>query len=195
MRRLVSLEGPQEGGTRGALGKLAFDELHVLATDPDADHVGRVRHLAESLGATITVDSVPGDDLQAAFEGVREQIADADVECQVNAGRHSNLLSAAGLLACLHEGVPAHFVHEEGYTPLPVLTRAPLKELLDDEQREVLTDVPADGLDLDDVDEDWAAVLNRLKDRDLVATDEDRVTLTRLGASYREHVLRRVGYA
>lgn len=191
MRVLVSLEGPVEGGTRAAIRHVGFDELHLLATDPEADAAQRAVSIAERAGARVQVDEVPERALMAAFARIREALDRTDaetIEAQVNAGPDANLLSAAGMLACLHEGVPIHFVHEEGHTPLPVLTRAPLSELLDADERDQLDRIPDDGIELDRTDEHDQAALNELKDRDLIEREDSRLVLTRLGRSYREHV-------
>lgn len=192
MRVLVSLEGPEEGGTRGALAHLSFDELHVLATAPDGEATQQVRRLAERAGATVRVDPVPGEELLSAFSVIREALdrEDADeIQAQVNAGPDANLLSAAGLLACLHEGVPIHFVHEKGHTPLPVLTRAPLREMLSQQQRDELVAFPDDGIPLDQTGDHDERALNGMKDRGLIERQDKRLVLTSLGRSYREHLL------
>lgn len=191
MRVLVSLEGPVEGGTRAVIRHVGFDELHLLATEPDGDAAQRAVSIAERAGARVQVDEVPERDLMAAFGRICEALDRSDaeqIEAQVNAGPDANLLSAAGMLACLHEGVPIHFVHEEGHTPLPVLTRAPLSELLDPDERDQLAAMPEKGIELDRTDEHDTRALNELKDRGLIEREDARLVLTRLGRSYREHV-------
>ncbi len=190
MRVLVSLEGSREGGTRAAIGRLSFDHLCILASDPEAEAVERVRRLADSLGADVTIEPVPGSDLLAAFEVIRETLVGFEEEsrlAQINAGPDANLLSAAGMLACLHEGVPMHFLHEEGHTPLPVLTRAPLGEMLGERETDQLVAMPEAGIALDRTDEhdEWA--LNKLKDHGLIEREGSLLVLTDLGRSYREH--------
>lgn len=194
MRVLVSLEGPREGGTRGAIGRLGFDELHVLATEPEGEAATRVRELAERAGARVTVESVPAQDLLEAFHAIRAALdrpEPDEVAGQVNAGPDANLLSAAGLLACLHVGVPAHFVHEEGHTPLPVLTRNPLRELLDEPEHEALLALPEDGIPLEETGDHDERALNGLKRRGLVEPRDARLVATRLGRAYRDHLRRR----
>lgn len=191
MRVLVSLEGPNDGGTRGAIAHVGFDELHVLAADPDDEATQRIVHIAERSGAEVTVDPVSSGDLTTAFREIRRALDRSDaesVEAQVNAGPDANLLSAAGLLACLHEGVPVHFVHEKGHTPLPVLTRAPLSELLAGDARDQLVEVPEKGIALDETDAHDPSALNDLKDRGLIEREDDRLVLTRLGRAYRDHL-------
>lgn len=194
MRVLVSLEGSRQGGTRAALGQLGFDELHLLATDPNGEAVQRLVELAERIGSRVQVDAISDGNLMAAFRQVRQALDRPDatsIAAQVNAGPDANLLSAAGLLACLHEGVGAHFVHEKGHTPLPVLTRAPLSELLADEEEQQLLELPDAGIPLDRTDEHDETALNGLKDRGLIERGGQRLVLTRLGRSYQEHLLNR----
>lgn len=194
MRVLVSLEGPREGGTRAALAHLSFDELRLLATDPSGEAAQRVRRLAEQLGARVEVASVPEQDLMGAFSAVKGTLADVDeddVVAQINAGPDANLLSAAGMLVCMHEGVPMHFLHEEGHTPLPILTEAPIEPLLDEDEREQLLAVPEEGIAFTATDEHDKAALNALKDEGLLSPGEERLLLTDLGASYRDHLQRR----
>lgn len=194
MRVLVSLEGPREGGTRAALAHLSFDELRLLATDPSGEAAQRVQRLAEQLGARVDVASVPEQDLMGAFSAMRETLADIDeddVVAQINAGPDANLLSAAGMLVCMQEGVPMHFLHEEGHTPLPILSEAPIERLLDEEEREQLLAVPEEGIAFTATDEHDKAALNGLKDQGLLTPGEERLLLTDLGASYRDHLQRR----
>lgn len=209
MRVLVSLMGPgggvladtDQGSTRRALAQIPHDVLHLLAADPDDDEVAKVRDLCEAMGARFSVEPVTADALLDAFETVVAAIADAradaasadepvQVDVQVNAGRHANLLSAAGLLACLHEGVPAHFVHEAGHEALGVLTRHPLKQMLGEDEQEALSGFPDEGIRLDRVSQHDTAALNGLKDRGLIRRDGDRLVLTGRGQAYRIHIRR-----
>jgi hypothetical protein len=194
LRVLVSLEGPREGGTRAALGRLSLDELRLLATDPGDERVQRVGQLAERFGAPVHVREVPAQDLMGAFDVIQATLANVaqhDVVAQINAGPDANLLSAAGMLVCLHEGVPMHFLHEEGHTPLPVFTEIPVEPLLSDDEREQLLAVPDEGIELAMTDDHDEAALNGLKDEDLVQPREGRLVLTERGRAYREHSQRR----
>jgi hypothetical protein len=194
VRALVSLEGSREGGTRAAFAHLGFDALHVLATDPDGEAAQHVCELAERLGAPVEVTGVPADDLMGAVETIQEAIADVDGEevlAQINAGPDANLLSAAGMLACMNEGVPMHFLHEEGHTPLPILSEAPLERLLAEDERDQLVAFSEEDIELDAVDDHDKAALNGLKNRGLIEPDDGRLVLTELGRSYREHLRRR----
>jgi hypothetical protein len=192
VRVLVSLEGPEEGGTRAALGRLSFDELHLIATDPDGETTQRVCDLAESFGARVERVPVPYQDLVGAREVLRKTIdgLDGEVIAQINAGPDANQLSAAGMLVCMHEGIEMHFLHEEGHTPLPILTEAPIERLLDEAARDQLAQVPDDGIALDATGDHDERALNGLKDEDLIQPEGDRLVLTDRGRSYREHVRR-----
>lgn len=194
MRVLVSLEGPNEGGTRAALGRLSFDELRLLATDPEDGSVQRLVELAEGLGARVDVVEAPYQDLMGAFQLVVKTIDGVDGDepvAQINAGPDANLLSAAGMLACMHEGVPMHFLHEKGHTPLPMLTEAPIEPMFTEAQRDQLRAVPDEGIPLDRTDEHDEAALNELKDEGLVHPEEGKLVLTDMGEAYREHLARR----
>lgn len=191
MRVLVSLEGPREGGTRAALAHLSFDALRLLATDPDAEATQRVRELAERAGAPVEVHEVPLGDFTAAFETIQSTLAavqDHDVVAQINAGPDANLLSAAGMLVAMDEGVPMHFLHEKGHTPLPILTEAPIQRLLDADERAQLVAVPEEGIPLDETDAHDTAALTGLKDEGLVEPEGSRLQLTPLGRCYQEHL-------
>ncbi len=207
MRILLSIAGPDGGilveedrsTTRKALAEIPHDAVHLFAVDPDDAEIDRLRTLVERTGATFDVDRLDDEDLLATFERLVDAIeahqddADArdgpvEVHVQVNAGRHANLLSAAGLLACLHTGVPAHFVDEAGHTALPVLTRAPLTQLLDADEQAALVSLPDDGVPLADVRDHDPGALNALKDRDLIERDDDRLVLTEQGRAYQAHL-------
>lgn len=196
MRLLLTLEGPTPGSTRRALGALPHDAVHVLAVEPNSEELETIRELVERAGARFRVDPVPEGSLMEAFERVVDAI-DADreraarIEVQVNAGPDANVLSAAALLACLHEGVPAHFVHEKGHTPLPVFTRAPLQKLLGEDEQAALAGFPEQGIELTAVGEHDTAALNALKDRGLIEREGDRLVATGQGRAYREHLGRR----
>jgi hypothetical protein len=201
VRVLVTLLGASGGDlvdderstARAAMAHLPHDRVHVLAVDPEHPELDAVRELAERAGAPVEVDPVPGEDLLAAHRAVLDAVeghlaGDREVHVQVNAGRHANLLSTAGLLACLHASTSAHFVHEDGHDELSVVTRSPLSPLLDEDAREALAGFPAEGVPLDRADEHDPAALNRLKDEGLVERAGDRLVVTDLGASYRDHV-------
>lgn len=209
MRLLVSLVGPgggilvgeDRGSTRKSLAQIPHDAVHLLAVDPDDPEIERVQNLVERTGARFTVDPIEDEHLLDAFGTIVDVIEHhrnghdegddpVDIHLQVNAGRHANLLSAAGLLACLHEGIPAHFVHEEGHDELGVLTRAPLGQLLDEDERAALTGFPGEGILLTEASQHDPGALNELKDRDLIERDGDRLVLTDRGEAYREHLRR-----
>lgn len=193
MRCLISLEGPKPGSTRRALAQIPHDAVHVLAVDPGSDELATVRELVERSGATFTSERIPEEPLLEAFEAIvdtfqqRSGAAD-ELACQVNAGKDANVLSAAGLLACLHEGVEAHFVHEKGHTPLAVLSEAPLKQMLTDDERSALAGFPDEGIPLIEVREHDPGALNGLKDRKLVERKGDRLVVTERGRAYRTHL-------
>ncbi len=190
-RSLFSVEGPVQGWTRQAIVAIPYDHVHVFATDPAADGIEELGQLVEMAGGTFSVEAVPGDDLLGAFETIRDRLTEAAGEeavCQVNAGKDANLLSAAGLLACLHTGVAAHFLDESGHTEVPVLTQAPLARLLGDGEREALVAFPEAGLHIQEVSDNDPEALNGLRKRGLIELDGDRLRLTATGRSYRAHV-------
>lgn len=192
-RALFSVEGPVQGWTRQAIVAIPYDHVHVFATDPETESIEELGRLVEMAGATFSVEQVPGDDLLGAFEVIRDRLTEADRDptaCQVNAGKDANLLSAAGLLACLHTGVEAHFLDESGHTQVPVLTQAPLARLLEAAEREALLAFPEEGLHIQDVSENDPEALNGLRRRGLIALDGDHLRLTATGRSYRAHVSR-----
>lgn len=196
MRVLFSVEGGTGGQTRRAMVALAYDLLHVFTPEPEADEVGALRELAEGAGAGFTAEAVPGDDLLQAFEAITEAMEayparDHERRCQVNAGKDANLLSAAGLLACLHEGVEAHFLHERGHTVVPVLTPAPLREMLGEPERAALLAHPEAGVPLKEVSRHDTAALNKLKERGLIERADGDLVLTVVGEAYRAHLERR----
>ncbi len=204
MRVLVSLVGPDGGQlvgearsiTRLALGKIPHDHVHVLTVEPEHEEIAKVQRLCERTGAGFSVDELPPEDLRAAFHETASAIrklqqgldGTVDVAVQVNAGRHANLASSAGLLACLHEGVPAHFVHEEGHDELTVLARAPLSPLLSDAQEQALVGFPEDGILLSKLREHDVDALTGLKDQGLVEPGEARLRLTDSGRAYQQHL-------
>lgn len=207
MRVLVSLMGPDGGvlvddersTTRAALASIPHDTVHVLALNPDDPEVEAIGQLCERTGAELAVDPVPGEDLKAAFERILEVVEghagreDVEVHVHVNAGRGANLLSAAGLLACLHAGTSAHFVHEEGHDELGVVTRAPLSPRLEPSAVDALSGFPDEGVALDEAGARDAAALNALKDDGLIEREADRLVLTDRGRAYRAHVRARGG--
>lgn len=197
MRLLVSLQGSEAGFSREAIAQIGHDALHLLATDPESEEVETVVRLARQQGANVRVDAVPADDLLGAFTAIRDALDDrrsqaTELCCQVNAGKDANILSAAGLLACLHVGVEATFLHEKGRTELPVLTRAPLRELLNASDRSTLSGFPNDGLPVDQVRGHDAAALSRLRDRSLIELLDGALHLTGQGQAFREHVRERL---
>lgn len=190
-RELFSVEGPVQGWTRQAIVAIPYDHVHVFATDPEAEGIEALARLVEMAGGSFSVEAVPGDDLLGAFEVIRDRLAlaeDGVAACQVNAGKDGNLLSAAGLLACLHTGVEAHFLDESGHTQVPVLTEAPLARLLGEEEKAALAGFPDAGIHIRKVSEHDPEALNGLRDRGLIELEGDRLRLTSTGRSYRAHV-------
>lgn len=195
------LVGEERSITRVAMGVIPHDRVHVLSVDLDHDEVDRVGSLCERSGAPFSAGEVPGEGLLEAFEVITDALegfvdgqgprgGDVEVTVQVNAGRHANRLSSAGLLACLHVGVPAHFVHEEGHDELSVLTRAPLSALLSSGEREALGAFPEVGIPLEAVGEHDTRALNGLKAQGFIAPVDGRLTLTKQGHALRSHVIR-----
>lgn len=183
-----------------AMGKIPHDRLHVLSVDGAQEEVQRARTLCDRSGATFSTGEIEAEDLLSAFDtitgalGAFEEEAgregDLEVAVQVNAGRHANRLSAAGLLACLHAGVPAHFVHEEGHDELSVLARAPLSPLLSSREEDALGAFPEEGIPLVEVGEHDTGALNGLKAQGLVEPSEGRLSLTSEGRALKAHVSR-----
>lgn len=193
MRVLFSLEGPRGGWTREAFVALGCDAVHVFH-DEAAPGIDELAQLVERAGGSFQASRVPSDDLLGAFKTIREAMAEAAAEasardCSVNAGKDANLLSAAGILACVEEGVAAHFLHEKGHTRVPVLTPAPLGRMLDDGQRDALSTFPEEGMDVAAVSEHDPAALNGLKKRGLITLEDGTLRLTPQGRAYRDHVL------
>lgn len=200
MRVVVSLEGQRplviEGRevypTRHAIGHLGFETLHVLAVEPASPEIPKLREIVERMGAVFEADAVPADDLLAAFAIVCETLeryeGAASRSVAVNAGPDANLLSAAGLLACIHVGVEAHFIDERGHRSLPVLTPAPLRAMLSRAERDALAAFPSEGIPVEEIGGHPAGPLHGLRKRRLIGLVDGRLLLTDQGASYREHV-------
>lgn len=191
MRILFSLEGPQGGWTREAFVAIGCDAVHVFhhEASPGIEELGG---LVERAGGTFQAEPVPGEDLLTAFKQIHQAMkarAEDTRICSVNAGKDANLLSAAGLLACLEEGVEAHFLHEQGHTRVPVLTPKPLGRMLGQAERQALSGFPEAGLAVAEAGEHDTAALNGLKARGLIELEAGVLRLSAVGRSYRDHLL------
>ena len=194
MRVLVALDGRNPGAARRALPLVPFDQLHLFSADPSGAEATSIEGLVGAMGGTFTVEGVAPEDLLGSFEAVSKALhqyrsAGDEVACAMHAGSDENLLSAAALLACLHEGVDVHILDERGeHTVLPVLTAAPLRELLKAEEQAALRAFPPQGIPIDRIAQHDPGALAGLKRRQLLVKEGTRLVLTGHGRAYQEHL-------
>jgi hypothetical protein len=183
-RRLLLVTAAKEEEVLLARKHLGYDQLIIVAPQ------GEGKKLAAAAPHAL-VEEVPGHDLLACldrFERLLAKHRGSDVRCAVDGG--TSAMSAGAFLACLSQGVEAHFLLNKAVR-LPVLHARPIARRFTDEELAVLRSL--DGQAKYDAlaqraslsMETLKAACLSLRKQGALESDASGVSLTDLGRYYR----------